>query len=102
MEFKKLVEHAEANKKEHFKRVIEENKRKIEEKRNKENEICETHNRLRCGECSYVEELKDEIKELKSQLSQLVCVIYEHVNEGTCLMELAEKIDNELTKGGTI
>lgn len=95
MDFKKLVEYAEANKKERFKKVIEENKRKIEEKRNKENEICEIHNRLRCGECSYVEELKDEIEKLKSQLTQLVCAIYEHANEGTYLMELAEKIDSE-------
>jgi hypothetical protein len=58
-------------------------------------EICEIHNRLRCGECSYVEELKDEIEKLKSQLTQLVCAIYEHTNEGTYLMELAEKIDSE-------
>ncbi|MGG4434478.1 hypothetical protein AAXE64_07950 [Priestia megaterium] len=36
MDFKKLVEYAEKNKKEHFKRVIEENKRKLKEKREKE------------------------------------------------------------------
>lgn len=37
MDFKKLVEYAEANKKERFKRVIEENKRKIDEKRKENN-----------------------------------------------------------------
>jgi len=95
MDFKKLVEYAETNKREHFKQVIEENKRKIKEKHKKENEICEIHNRLRCGECSYVEELKDEIKKLDSQVKELVLGIYGHANEGTFLMDLAERIDSE-------
>jgi hypothetical protein len=36
-----------------------------------------------------------EVERLNSRLSELVCAIYEHANEGTSLMELAEKIDNE-------
>jgi hypothetical protein len=44
MDFKELVEKAEANKKEHFKRVIEENKRKIAAKREKEIAHEDKHN----------------------------------------------------------
>lgn len=39
--------------------------------------------------------LKMRNKELESQLSELVCAIYEHSNEGTYLMELAERIDEK-------
>ena len=38
MEFKKIIEYVEANKKEHFAKVIAENKRKIAEKKAKANE----------------------------------------------------------------
>jgi len=33
--------------------------------------ICERHGRLRCGECAYVEELKEEIKSLQQQVTRL-------------------------------
>jgi hypothetical protein len=39
--------------------------------------------------------LKKKNKELESQISELVCGIYEHANEGTQLMELAERIDEK-------
>lgn len=38
MEFNKIIEYVEANKKEHFAKVIAENKRKIAEKKAKTNE----------------------------------------------------------------
>jgi hypothetical protein len=36
---------------------------------------------------------KKRIRQLESQLTELVSGIYEHANEGTFLMELAERID---------
>lgn len=44
---------------------------------------------------SEIEELKNEVKLLKSQISELICAIYEYANEGTELMEIAERIDGE-------
>lgn len=32
-------------------------------------------------------------EKLKEQLSELICAVYEHANEGTELMEIAERID---------
>lgn len=37
--------------------------------------------------------LLERLEKQDEQLTKLVCAIYEHVNEGTELMELAEKID---------
>lgn len=34
-------------------------------------DLCETHGRLRCGECAYVEQLEEEIAELKEELKQV-------------------------------
>ena len=33
--------------------------------------ICERHGRLRCGECAYAEELKEEINSLQQQVTRL-------------------------------
>lgn len=39
------------------------------------------------------EDLSKQVSELQEQLSELVCAIYEHANEGTELMEIAQRID---------
>lgn len=39
------------------------------------------------------EALSMQVSDLQEQLKTLICAIYEHANEGTELMEIAEKID---------
>jgi hypothetical protein len=39
------------------------------------------------------ESLSMQVSDLQEQLKLLICAIYEHANEGTELMELAERID---------
>lgn len=34
-------------------------------------DICETHGRIRCGECRYIDELKDRIAELEAEVERL-------------------------------
>ena len=35
----------------------------------------------------------ERVSDFKEQLTSLICAVYEHANEGTELMEIAEKID---------
>jgi hypothetical protein len=35
------------------------------------------------------------VEKQQKQITELVCAIYEHANEGTELMEIAERIDGE-------
>lgn len=44
---------------------------------------------------SHIEALKL-LQEYKSHLSDLISAVYEHANNGTALMEIAEKIDGEI------
>ncbi|AZV43672.1 hypothetical protein BAOM_3063 [Peribacillus asahii] len=38
-------------------------------------------------------EQAEKVEQYKEQLTELICTIYEHANEGTALMDLAERID---------
>jgi hypothetical protein len=39
--------------------------------------------------------LIEKIEKQQKQITELICSIYEHANEGTELMEIAERIDSE-------
>lgn len=62
--------------------------------------ICERHGRLRCGECSYIEELENQVNELRKVLMWLENRYDEELTyesgTGDVVEEIIQKIRNIL------
>ena len=79
-----------------WKEQLEKNRKKLLETFQEQKKEIDNNNSNGHAYDYIVNDLNKKARLLKSQLSELIYTVYEHCNEGTAVMELAEKIDESM------